>query len=107
MMNSLHASYQTQLSELEVVYEKKLAHESLYIQNMKQAYDEYVTHVRFDLDGYQKKAALKEERLVHEKEEILEETEKQKKLLLEYTDYIGERHREVLQILTEAHDEQK
>lgn len=106
-INSLHTSYKQQLAELEVVYEKKLAHETIYIQNMKQAYDEYVTHIRFDLEGYQKKAQIKEEKLIHEKEEIIEETEKQKKLLLEYTDYIGERHREVLKSLTEAHDEQK
>jgi hypothetical protein len=66
-----------------------------------------VTHIRYDLEGYQKKAQIKEEKLLSEKEEIIEETEKQKKLLLEYTDYIGERHREVLKVLTESHDEQK
>jgi WD40 repeat protein len=106
-INTLHHDYQQQLSELEVVYEKKLAHETVYIQNMRQAYDEYVTHIKYDLEGYQKKAQIKEEKLLHEKEEIIEETEKQKKLLLEYTDYVGERHREVLKVLTESHDEQK
>jgi hypothetical protein len=107
LMTSLHRNYQLQLSELEVVYEKKLAHETIYISNLKQAYDEYVSHIRLDLEGYQRKAQLQEEKLVHEKEEIIEETEKQKKLLLEYTDYIGERHREVLKVLTETHDDQK
>jgi WD40 repeat protein len=102
-----HKQYRTQLAELEVMYEKKLAHESLYLENMKQAYDEYVTHARMDLESFHRKAGIREERLNLEKEDILEETEKQKKLLLEYCDYVGQRHREVLHNLSEAHDDQK
>jgi len=106
-LEATHKAYRTQLAELEVMYEKKLAHESLYLQNMKQAYDEYVTHARMDLESFHRKASIREEKLHSEKDEILEETEKQKKLLLEYCDYVGERHREVLRSLTETHDDQK
>lgn len=102
-----HKSYRTQLAELEVMYEKKFAHESLYLDNMKQAYDEYVTHARMDLEAFHRKASIREDKLNQEKEEVVEETEKQKKLLLEYCDYVGERHREVLSNLSEVHDQEK
>jgi hypothetical protein len=38
-----------ELTQLEINYEKKLAKESLYLDKMKQAYDEYVVHARMDL----------------------------------------------------------
>ena len=69
-LEQTHKSYRTQLAELEVMYEKKLAHEALYLDNMKQAYDEYVTHARMDLEAFHRKAGQREEKLNQEKEEV-------------------------------------
>lgn len=106
-IEELHKSYKKELAETEVHYEKKAANEALYLQNMKQAYDEYVAHCRLDLNSFQKKAKQNEDRLLVEKEEVVQESELQMRLLLEYCDYVGERHAEILKHLTDVHDNQK
>ena len=104
---SVHKNYRDQLAELEVMYERKLAHESLYLQNMKQAYDEFVTHARMDLEENNRQAQLREQSLHQKNEDINAMTEKNKKILLQYCEYVGDRHREVLSSLTEQHDKDK
>ena len=37
------------VADLEHIYEMKLAQESLYLDKMRQAYDEYVAHSKLDL----------------------------------------------------------
>ena len=106
-IDAVHKHYKEQLAELEVMYERKLAHESLYLQNMKQAYDEFVTHARMDLEDNGRKAQLREQSLHQQNEDIVNLTEKNKKILLQYCEYVGERHREVLASLTEQHDKDK
>jgi len=103
----VHKQYRDQLAELEVMYERKLAHESLYLQNMKQAYDEFVTHARMDLEENNRQAQLREQSLHQQNEEITAMTEKNKKILLQYCEYVGDRHREVMASLTEQHDRDK
>ena len=104
---AVHQQYRDQLAELEVMYERKLAHESLYLQNMKQAYDEFVTHARMDLEENNRRAATREQALNQQNEDIANLTEKNKKILLQYCEYVGDRHREVLTSLTETHDRDK
>jgi hypothetical protein len=106
-IESIKKEHAQEAAETEVIYERKLAQELVYLQNMKQSYDEYVTHCRFDMNSFQKKAKSNEDRLLTEKEMLTEEFEKQKKTLLEYCDYVGERHKEVLKMMTETHDNQK
>ena len=49
------AYYEERIAELEMAYERKLAQESLYLEKMKQAYDEFVVHARLDLKGTSRK----------------------------------------------------
>lgn len=106
-IENLKETYQNNAAETEVIYERKLAQEIVYMQNMKQSYDEYVAHCRLDLNSFQKKSKLNEDKLLNEKDLLSDEFEKQKRTLLEYCDYVGERHKEVLKMMTDTHDNQK
>lgn len=96
-----------ELSNTELSYEKKLAQEALYLDRMKQAYDEYVVHARIDLrdmnDVAERRVVLVEEN----KMQTLNEVEKQKSALLSYVDFIAKRHDEVLTSIEEKQAEEK
>lgn len=106
-IETIQEEHRVAIAEVEVMYEKKLATEQMYIMNMKQAYDEFVTHARLDLEEFQKQAQQREAALHAERNDIVDDTEKQKRLLLEYCNYVTERHKEILKSMTEAHDNKR
>lgn len=106
-IESLHNSYRQQLSEQEVMYEKKLAQESLYIDKMRQAYDEYLLHSKMDLADFHKHMEQRENKIHGEKEMAIDEAERQKAILLKYVDYIKARNDELLGGLEVAQEEER
>ena len=90
------------MAEIELAYEKRLAQETLYFQRMKQAYDEFLAHARHDLLDAHVAAQQQHAVLVHEKEDVLYSTERQKAQLLQYCDYVSSRHQELLESLEQA-----
>lgn len=95
-VEGLHKKYQSELSQLELVYEKKLAQESMYLERMKQAYDEFVIHARYNLTESQKEADKKIDSIEAQKLAALQDAEKQKKALLAYVEYVNKQHTLVL-----------
>lgn len=98
---------QKDLSELELRYERKLANESLYLEKMRQAYDEFIVHSRLDLEDFKKKAEIKERSIYGEKYTAMQEAEDQKHLVLRYIDYVNDRHSEVLNSLEDAQNKER
>jgi hypothetical protein len=101
------SSAQKDLSELELRYERKLANESLYLEKMRQAYDEFIVHSRLDLEDLKKKAEMKERSIYGEKYTAMQEAEDQKTLVLRYIDYVNDRHMEVLNSLEDAQNKER
>jgi hypothetical protein len=95
------------ISELELTYEQKLSQESLYLDKMKQAYDEYVVHSRMDLNELQKKTNQRVENVEQEKINALLEAERQKKTVLQYFDYVKLRGDELMQSLEQSQVEER
>ena len=91
-----------EVAELEVYYEKKLTQESLYLEKMRQAYEEFVVHCRMDLAEFQRRAGLQEQRLQGDTNKAYEEAAKQKLAILKYVEYVDARHNEVLRSLEAA-----
>jgi chromosome segregation ATPase len=89
------------LGAMELAYEKKLAQESLYLEKMKQAYDEYVVHSRMDMVNLHQQTETKIRSIEMEKKRLVDDIEKQKSAILQYYDYVKLRNSEVLDSLEE------
>lgn len=94
--------YKREISELEVYYERKLTQESLYVEKMRQAYEEFVLNSKMDFVDFQRKSELKESKMLNEKTSILSDAEKQKGAILQYVEYVNNRHSEILRELEAA-----
>lgn len=95
------------ISELELAYEQKLSQESLYLDKMKQAYDEYVVHSRMDLSELQRKTDQRVEGIQADRNGALLEAEKQKKTVLQYLEYVKLRNDELMQSLEQTQVEER
>lgn len=95
------------ICELELTYEQKLSQESLYLDKMKQAYDEYVVHSRMDLSELQRKTDTRVEFIEADKNAALLDAEKQKKTVLQYFEYVKLRNDEVMQSLEQTQVEER
>jgi len=95
-LESMQKQCMDTIAEIEVQYERKLTQESLYLEKMRQAYDEYVVHSRLDLQDVQLKTDKKIQDIEQEKAAALKEAEKQKGTLLQYFDFIRLRNNEIL-----------
>jgi len=96
----------SQAQQLEVMYEKKLATEAMYLNKMRQAYDEFVSHSRFDLQDAQAAAQGREKSIHQQNRMALEDAEKQKAILLMYVQYVNDRYKEVLNTNEDKHEQQ-
>jgi hypothetical protein len=92
------------VSQVEVMYERKLAQESDYLTRMKQAMDEYVVHSRFDLEDARASSEARAAQTASSHNAALEESERQKKTLLKYVDYVNLRYSEVLDNMEDSHE---
>lgn len=99
--------FESNRSELELMYEQKLSQESLYLDKLKQAYDEYVVHSRLDLSELQRKTDTRIETIENERAISLQEAEKQKNTVLQYFDYVKLRNEELLGSLEEKQVEER
>jgi hypothetical protein len=106
-IDAIHKSSQDTISDLELIYEKKLSQESLYLDKTKQAYDEYVVHNKMNLSELQRKAEVRIEQIETEKQLALKEAEKQKSTVLQYFDYVKIRNDEVMQSMEESQVEER
>lgn len=95
------------ISELELAYEQKLSQESLYLDKMKQAYDEYVVHSRMDLSELQRRTDQRVEGIQADRNNALLEAEKQKKTVLQYFEYVKLRNDELMQSLEQKQVEER
>ncbi len=95
------------ICELELTYEQKLSQESLYLDKMKQAYDEYVVHSRMDLSELQRKTDSRVENIEADKNAALLDAEKQKKTVLQYFEYVKLRNDEVMQSMEQTQVEER
>jgi len=95
------------ICELELTYEQKLSQESLYLDKMKQAYDEYVVHSRMDLSELQRKTDTRVESIEADKNAALLDAEKQKKTVLQYFEYVKLRNDEVMQSMEQTQVEER
>lgn len=95
------------ISELELAYEQKLSQESLYLDKMKQAYDEYVVHSRMDLSELQRKTDARVEGIQADRNNALLEAEKQKGTVLQYFEYVKLRNDELMQSLEQTQAEER
>jgi WD40 repeat protein len=95
------------LSAMELMYEKKLAQEAVYLDKMKQAYDEFVVHSRMDMTNLQQQVDTKIQVIEQDKIKSLLEAEKQKVAVLQYYEYVKQRNDEVLQTLEEQQAEER
>ena len=93
-----------ELTQLEINYEKKLAKESLYMDKMKQAYDEYVVHARMDLEEAKKRALDREDEFESQSVSLEKDFDKNKELLLQYCDYVGSRYQEVISNMEDQYE---
>lgn len=121
-MEKRHAEH---ISAIEVLYERKLAQESLYLEKMRQAYDEYVVgtapfdssptahlclhkvHSRLDLQDVQLRTEKKIQDIEADKAAALREAEKQKTTLLQYFDYVKLRNDEILIGLEDKQEDER
>ncbi len=95
------------LSAMELMYEKKLAQEAVYLDKMKQAYDEFVVHSRMDMTNLQQQTESKIRVIENDKSKAIEEAERQKVAVLQYYEYIKVRNDEVLQSLEEQQADER
>jgi hypothetical protein len=98
---------QNEINELEITYEKKFSHESLYLEKMKQAYDEYAVNTRLDLNELNEETKQKLESMELQKNIALSEAEYQKTTMLKYFEFISLRHKEILQALEDKQVEER
>ena len=106
-VEGLRESHERDLAALEVEYERRLAQETLYLQKIRQAYDEHVSHAKHDMLDAKKKTEAHESQLKAEKLSVMAETDKQREVILQYCDYVAQRYQEVMASLENAHDEER
>jgi len=100
-------SQQNAISEIESEYEKKLSRESLYLDKMRQAYDEFVLHARMDMQDYEKQIEKGKMKDHAKHNDVLREEDNQKKALLAYIDYMKARNTEIIENMTNAQEEER
>ncbi len=98
---------QDTVSDLELQYEKKLSQEGLYLDKMRQAYDEFVVHNKLDLSELQKKTDSRIGSIEAEKLSALREAERQKATVLQYFEYVKVRNDELMQSMEETQVEER
>lgn len=96
-----------EISELESMYERKLSKESLYLENMRQAYDEFVLHARMDMTDLKKEVEQEKEHVNQKQNVTFKEMEKQKTALLLYVDFVNARNKELLNSQEDRQDEER
>ncbi len=106
-IEAIHKASRDTVSDLELVYEKKLSQEALYLDKMKQAYDEYVVHNKLDLTELQRKTDQRVYAIEAEKLAALRDAEKQKATVLQYFEYVKVRNDEVMQGMEESQVEER
>jgi hypothetical protein len=106
-LEKLHHISQEALNKMELTYEKRLSQESLYLEKMKQAYDEYVIHAKMDMIELNQQTDQRIASIDTEKRKLMDDIEKQKGVVLKYYDYIKDRNSEVLQSLEEQQAEER
>lgn len=106
-IRQIKAEHAREISELESLYEKKLSKESLYLEKMRQAYDEFVLHARMDMSDL--KNEVEKEKLILEQKHNSnqKDAEKQKAAILLYVDFINKRNQEIINALEENQDQER
>lgn len=104
---SLRKHCDESLSALELMYERRLAQEGVYLDKLKQAYDEYVVNLKMDMTSVQGQVETKMQAIEQEKHKVIVEAEKQKMAILNYYDYIKRRNEEVIASLEEQQSEER
>lgn len=95
------------LSTLETAYEKKIAQDALYLDRMKQAYDEALLNAQMDTQNVHEKTRQQVENIDALRQRALQEAEVQKKAVLAYYEYLQARHAEVLDTLEETQADER
>ncbi len=106
-MQSIQKKLTEDIVELEYSYERKLSQEALYLEKMRQAFDEVVVHSRMDMNDAQQQVSMFDSRLLEQRNVILGEAEKQKALVLAYVDYVKSRYGEVINSLEESQGDER
>lgn len=106
-INAVRKQCNDQIAELELAYEDRLSQEGLYLEKMKQAYDEYVVHAQIDLDELRQRTEQKVVMIESEKQNALKEAEKQKGTVMKYFEYMKLRNDELYQSLEEKQVEER
>ena len=96
-----------EVSELEAFYERKLSKEGLYLEKMRQAYDEFVLHARMDMNDLREEVEKEKKSLESKHNSSQKDAEKQKSALLLYVDFVNARNKEVLSALEDHQDNEK
>jgi hypothetical protein len=105
IISKMKVDHAREISELESLYEKKLSKESLYLEKMRQAYDEFVLHARMDMHDLRAEVEVERKSLESTFQKEQQDAEKQKAALLLYVDFVNERNKEILDATEEKHDE--
>jgi WD40 repeat protein len=95
------------LSAMETSYEKKISQDALYMDRLKQAYDEYVLCMQLDMTDLNSQTAARVQVIEQERQEALRDAEKQKRAVLAYYEYLQQRNDEVLDSLEDAQADER
>lgn len=106
-LDSLNKTSQEALSAMELQYEKRLAGDALYLDKLKQAYDEYVLHMKLDMGELNKSTSNKVRQIEADRARAVHEAEKQKMAVLTYYEYLKRRQEEVLEGLEEQQADER
>jgi hypothetical protein len=106
-IQNLKYQFERNQNELEVSYEQKLTQESLYLETMRQAYDEHVLHSRLDLKELEKQSEKKQKKLNEKSQLLVQDADQKNKVVLEYVDFVNDRNQEVLLNLENAQDKER
>jgi WD40 repeat protein len=106
-MTTMQKKLSEDIVELEYAYEKKLSQEALYLEKMRQAFDEVVVHSRLDMMEAQRQVALYDANLAEQRKHIVAEADKQKQLVLAYVDYVKNRYTEVIESLETGQEDER
>lgn len=106
-MAAIQRECEATIHDVELTYEQKLSQETLYLDKLKQAYDEFVIHSRLDLNEVQRKTDERIEAIELDRDEAFSEVEKQKTVLLQYYDYIQVRNDEIFESLEDQQVEER
>jgi len=106
-MAAIQRECEATIHDVELTYEQKLSQETLYLDKLKQAYDEFVIHSRLDLSEVQRKTDQRIEEIEFDRDEAFAEVEKQKTVLLQYYDYIQVRNDELFESLEDQQVEER